>query len=179
MQEALRLLHDRVHHARVTVACGVHGDAGAEVEEDVAVLVLDAHPETAHRSKWIGARQASGDDRLVGGYLSERLWARHLCDQVRQRGWPGCRLLGDRHGAPPMDALYAECIRGKPPFSGRSSDSARVGTAARSRGRRPTSPSCPTSSSRRTAGPSAMRPSSRRRGGSRRSRRRRSCRGRS
>ena len=160
MQEALRLLHDRVHHARVAVAGGVHGDASAEVEEDVAVLVLDAHPETAHRGKRIGTRQASGDNRLIGGYLGECLRTWHLRDQVRQRGWPGCRLhrlLGDRHGAPPMDALYAECIRGKPPFSGRLSGSARAGTAVRNRGRRPTSPLCPTSSSRRTAGPLAMR----------------------
>lgn len=179
MQESLRLLHDRIDNARVAVAGGVHGDAGAEVEEDVAVLILNAHSETAHWCKRVGAGQASGDDRLVGGYLSKRLWAWHLGDQVRQRGWPGCRLLGDRHGAPPMNALYAECIRGKPPFSGRLSGSARAGTAARSRGRRPTCQSCPTSSSRRTAGPLAKRQSSHPRGGSRRSRRHRWCRGRS
>ena len=80
MQEALRLLHDRINHTRVTVTGGVHGDAGTEVEEDVAVLILNAHPKPAHGGKWIGARQASGDDRLIGGYLGECLWTRHLGD---------------------------------------------------------------------------------------------------
>ena len=80
MQEALRLLHDRINNARVAVTGGVHGNAGAEVEEDVAVLILNAHAEPAHGGKWISARQASGNDRLIGGYLGECLWTRHLGD---------------------------------------------------------------------------------------------------
>jgi hypothetical protein len=58
MDESLRLLHDRINNARMAVAGGVHGDTCAEVEEDVPILIFNAHPESTDWRKRIGARQA-------------------------------------------------------------------------------------------------------------------------
>ena len=97
MDESLRLLHDRVNNARMAVAGGVHRDASAEVQEDIPVLVLNAHPEAAHWRERIGAREAPGDDRLVGGNLGERLRPWHLGDEVRKGRWPRAWLLDHGH----------------------------------------------------------------------------------
>ena len=97
MDESLRLLHDRINNARMAVTGGVHGDACAEVKEDVPILVFNAHPESTDRRKRIGARQAVRDHRLVGGYLGERLRPWHLGDEVREARWPRLGLLNHGH----------------------------------------------------------------------------------
>jgi hypothetical protein len=58
VKEALRLLDHCVHYSWMTVTGGVHGDACAEVEEDVPILIFNAHPESTDWRKRIGARQA-------------------------------------------------------------------------------------------------------------------------
>jgi hypothetical protein len=117
MDESLRLLHDRINNARMAVASRVHRDASAEVQEDIPVLILNAHPEAAHWRERIGAREASGDDRLIGGNLGERLRPWHLSDEVRKGCWPRAWLLDHGHfSLLIMDTTYPKCIRGGAPL---------------------------------------------------------------
>ena len=116
MDESLRLLHDRINNARMAVTGGVHRDASAEIEEDIPVLILNAHPEAAHWRERIGAREAPRDDRLVGGNLGERLRPWHLGDEVRKGYWPRAWLLDHGHFSLLMNRSYAECIRGGTPL---------------------------------------------------------------
>ncbi|MEY3725545.1 MAG: hypothetical protein RI971_122 [Chloroflexota bacterium] len=81
----------------MAVARGVHGDAGTEVEEDIPVLILNPHPESAHWRERIGARKAVRDHCLVGGNLGERLRTWHLSDEVGQGRRPRLWLLDHGH----------------------------------------------------------------------------------
>ena len=77
------LLLDRRDDLRVRVAGRVDRDAGGEVEEQVAVDVLDRQAVTADRHDRIGPRQAGRRPRLVERDVRPRLRAGELRDDVR------------------------------------------------------------------------------------------------
>ncbi len=80
-----RLLLDRGHDRRVGVAGRVDGDPGGEVEEQVAVDVLDGQPVAADRDDRVGPRQARRRPRLVVGDVGPGPRAGDLGDEVRDR----------------------------------------------------------------------------------------------
>ena len=81
------LLLDRAHDVGVAVAGGGHGDAGVEVEEQVAVDVLDHAALGPNRHHRVRARHARRRPLLVELEVGARLGAGQLGDDVRD-GWP-------------------------------------------------------------------------------------------
>ena len=77
-----RLLLDRGHDLRMRVAGRVDRDAGGEVEEEVAVDVLDRQAFTADGDDRVGPRQARRRPRLVEGDVGSGLRAGELRDDV-------------------------------------------------------------------------------------------------
>ena len=67
VQQVGRLLGDDLDDPLVAVARRVDGDAGGEVEEEVAVDVLDRQAVAADRHDGVGARKAGRGDRLIEG----------------------------------------------------------------------------------------------------------------
>ena len=86
--------------ARVGVAGGVDGDAGGEVEEDVAVDVLDGAAVAAHGDDRVGAREAGAGPGVVELDVGAGPGARQLGHDVRH----GTRL---ERGAHAGDLLLA------------------------------------------------------------------------
>ena len=76
------LLLDRRHDLRVRVAGRVDGDAGGEVEEQVAVDVLDRQAFTADGNDRVGPREARRRPRLVESDVGAGLRAGELRDDV-------------------------------------------------------------------------------------------------
>ncbi len=79
------LLRDDLDHPLVAMAGRVDRDAGREIEEQVAIDVLDLQPVAAHGHDGVGPGQAGRRDRLVEGDVGPRLGARQLGDDVRHR----------------------------------------------------------------------------------------------
>src|SRR5690349_1953677 len=77
------LLLDRGDDLRVAVTGRVDRDAGGEIEEQVAVDVLDGKPVPADRHDRIRARQAGRRPRLIEFDVCTRLRPRQLRDDVR------------------------------------------------------------------------------------------------
>ena len=83
------LLLDRGHDLGVRVAGRVDRDAGGEVEEEVAVDVLDGQALAADRDDRVGARQAGRGPGLVELDVLAGLGTRQLRDDVRDRAIAG------------------------------------------------------------------------------------------
>ena len=62
VDQARRLLLNRLHHPRMAVAGGDHGDAGVEIQEPVAVDVLDDRAFAALRHQRIAPRVRRRND---------------------------------------------------------------------------------------------------------------------
>ena len=77
------LLLDRGHDLRVRVAGRGDRDAGGEVEEEVAVDVLDGQALAADRHDRVGAGQARGGPFLIERHVRAGLRAGQLGDDVR------------------------------------------------------------------------------------------------
>ena len=71
VDQARRLLLDRLHHARMAVAGRHHGDAGVEIEKAVAIHVLDDRAFALLRDQRIAARVGRRNDARVA--LDDRL----------------------------------------------------------------------------------------------------------
>ena len=82
------LLLDRRDDLRVRVAGGVDRDAGGEVEEQVAVDVLDRQPLAPDRDDRVGPRQARRRPRLVERDVGAGLRAGQLGHEVGARAAP-------------------------------------------------------------------------------------------
>ena len=95
MLELGRLALDRGDDVGVAVAGRVDGDAGGEVEEHVAVDVLDRAAEAAHGDDRVGPREARARPRVVELDVRPGLGAGELGDDVRD----GARLERGRHVA--------------------------------------------------------------------------------
>jgi hypothetical protein len=65
VDELLGLVLDSAHHARVRVAGGIHGDAGREVEETVAVYIPHVRAFAALHDEGIAACIGRRDHRRV------------------------------------------------------------------------------------------------------------------
>ena len=92
----------------------VDGDAGREVEEEVAVDVLDRQALAADRDDRVGARQARRRPRLVERDVGAGLGARELRDDVRDgaiAGEPDAAVdKGHLEAVTAMHSEYAEWI---------------------------------------------------------------------
>ena len=100
MDELRGLLLDRGHDLRVRVAGRGHRDAGREIEEEVAVDVLDRQAVAADRDDRVGAGQARGGPFLIERDVRAGLRARQLRDDVRNGTIAGETRRGRRQGAP-------------------------------------------------------------------------------
>src|SRR6188508_1322649 len=115
MDQLGSLLLDRGDHLRVAVAGRVDRDAGREVEEEIAVDILDREALPADRHDRIGARQARRCPRLIERHMGPRLRARQLRDDIRDRTpaidptWLGHAHLGSTDG-PRLHKAYADWI---------------------------------------------------------------------
>ena len=85
MDQLGRLLLDRGDDAGMGMARRVDRDAGREVEEQVAVDVLDRQALATNRDDRIGARETPRCPRFVEGDVGPGLRARNLGDEVRNR----------------------------------------------------------------------------------------------
>ena len=100
VDEVGRLLLDRGHDLGVGVTGRGHRDAGREVEEEVAVDVLDRQAFAADGDDRVGAGQARRGPRLVVGDVGPGLGARDLGDDVGNRPRLCEPRRGLDHGAP-------------------------------------------------------------------------------
>jgi len=101
VDEVVGLSLDRLEHGRVAVAGRVDGDAGGEVEEEVAVDVLDRRALAPDRHDRIGAREARRRPGLVERDRGARLRTGDLGHEVRNGAAVGGARLDGRHGRPP------------------------------------------------------------------------------
>ena len=85
VDQVRRLLLDRRDDLRMRVAGGRDRDPGGEVEEEVAVDVLDGQPLAADRDDRVGARQARRGPGLVVGDVGPGPGAGDLGDDVGNR----------------------------------------------------------------------------------------------
>ena len=93
--ELLGLALDGGNHVRVAVPGGVDRDAGGEVQEHVAVDVLDGAAEATHGHDRVGAREAGTRPGVIELDVRAGLGARQLGHDVRDR----TRLERGGHGA--------------------------------------------------------------------------------
>jgi hypothetical protein len=84
----------------VAVAEAIHRDAGGEIEEEVAVDVLDDEAVATDRDDRVGAREAGRGPRLVELDVGPCLRPGKLGDDVRDRPVPGDPRRARRQGAP-------------------------------------------------------------------------------
>ena len=82
VDQVARLLPDRADDRGMGVAGRGDRDPGGEVEEEVAVDVLDGHARAPHRHDRVGPRQARRRPGLVVGHMSAGLRTRHLGDEI-------------------------------------------------------------------------------------------------
>ena len=94
MDQVGGLLPDRGHDLGMAVAGRVDRDPGREVEEQVAVDVLDDEALAADRHDRIGPRQAGRGPRLIVGDVRLGLRAGELGHEVGHRPGPARRLVG-------------------------------------------------------------------------------------
>jgi hypothetical protein len=85
VEEVLGLLLDPPDDRRVRVTGRGDGDPGGEVQEEVAVDVLDGEALTANRDDRIGARQGGRGPGLVVGDVGPGERSGDLGDDVRDR----------------------------------------------------------------------------------------------
>ena len=100
MDQLGRLLLDRGHDLRMRVTGRVDRDAGGEIEEEVAVDVLDDEAVAADRDDRVGTREAGRGPRLVELDVGPCLRPGKLGDDVRDRPIPGDPRRARRQGAP-------------------------------------------------------------------------------
>ena len=100
MDELGGLLLDRGDDLRMGVAGRVDRDPGREVEEQVAVDVLDGQALAADGHDRVGARQARRGPRLVERDVRPRLRARELRDDMRDGPISGDPRRARRQAAP-------------------------------------------------------------------------------
>ena len=67
MNERPGLTLDGAHHVRVAVTGGDHGDAGAEIEEGIAINILNEGPLPPIRHEWIIAKIGGRNKLLIQG----------------------------------------------------------------------------------------------------------------
>ncbi len=96
VEEVAGLLLDRPDDRRVGMAGRVHRDAGGEVEEEVAVDVLDRQAVAADGDDRVGARQARRRPGLVVGHVGAGLRAGQLRDEIGHGPIPG-ETVGHGH----------------------------------------------------------------------------------
>jgi hypothetical protein len=111
VDQALGLLLDRLYHPGMAMAGRCNGDSGVEIEETVAVYVLDHRAFSARRHQWITAcirgRKyfAIAPDQLCGagaGQSGNNLW------KVQTDHF------SSNHGSSPsLNLLWATATRGK------------------------------------------------------------------
>ena len=94
------LLLDRRDDLRMRVAGRVDRDAGGEVEEQVAVDVLDGQAVATDRHDRVGARQARRRPGLIERDVGAGLRAGQLRDDVRDGPTSGDPRRGRRQGTP-------------------------------------------------------------------------------
>jgi hypothetical protein len=99
VEQLARLLPDRPDDRGMGVAGGVDRDAGGEVQEQVAVDVLDGQALATDRHDRIGARQARRRPGLVEGDVVASLGAGDLGDDVGDRSSPREARRGVGQGA--------------------------------------------------------------------------------
>ena len=99
-----RLLLDRRDDLGMAVPGRVDGDARREVEEQVAVDVLDGQPVAADRHDRVGPGQARRRPLLVVGHVRARLRTGDLGHQVRDGAGTGETRRSLGHGTP-LDAV--------------------------------------------------------------------------
>ncbi|OGN84948.1 MAG: hypothetical protein A2X23_01630 [Chloroflexi bacterium GWC2_73_18] len=110
VEESLGLLLDGAHHLGVAVTGRGDGDPGGEVEEEVAVDVLDHQAVAAHRHDLVGARQARRGVSRVELEVGARLRPGDLRDEVRHRARPGRAVDGLGHVASCRDGVVGHCM---------------------------------------------------------------------
>ena len=96
VDQVARLALDRGGDARMGVAGRRDGDAGGEVEEDVAVDVLDRGATAAHGDEGIGARQAGRRELVIERDVAPRLRPGDLGPKIRNGLEIGCRCAAPR-----------------------------------------------------------------------------------
>ena len=112
VEQVRGLVLDRLDDVRVAVARGVDGDAGGEVEEDVAVDVLERAAQAAHGDDRVRPRQAGARPCVVELDVGPRLGARELGHDVRDGRASSGVVTG-----PPWLWIRAPASR-RPPFGG-------------------------------------------------------------
>ena len=114
VDELGRLFLDGGHHLRMRVARRGDRDARREVEEEVAVDVLDGQALAADRHDRVGPRQARRGPGLIERHVRPGLRAGHLGDDVGNGSVARDARRGRGQGAPHacgMHRAYARWIR--------------------------------------------------------------------
>ena len=106
------LLLDRGHDLRVRVARGVDRDAGGEVQEEVAVDVLDRQAVAPDRHDRVGTREARRRPGLIERDVGASLRPGQLRDDVRDGPTFGDPRRGRRQGTPQTAGIRASVHNG-------------------------------------------------------------------
>ena len=112
MDELGRLLLDGRDHLWMRVTSRIDRDAGGEIEEEVAVDVLDRQALATNRDDRVGTGQAGRRPRLVERNVRASLWPGKFRDDMRDGTIPCDPRRARRLGSPLslMHKRYAHWI---------------------------------------------------------------------